>query len=119
MGGVAVAVGHGADGSGSAYGYARSLGLPIGAGGVEVASANAAVVRLCMGVARGVRGAALLLGRRVGGCAEAVAHPWRWASSGLELSSAWGPCGASCCGSSEMSHAIPPRVFQGLTALRI
>ena len=61
-----------------------------------------------MGVARGVRGAALLLGRRVGGCAEAVAHPWRWASSGLELSSAWGPCGASCCGSSEMSHAIPP-----------
>ena len=68
MGGVAVAVGHGADGSGSAYGYARSLGSPIGAGGVEVGSANAAVARLCMGVARGVRGAALLLGRRVGGC---------------------------------------------------
>ena len=41
---------------------------PVGAGGVEVASANAAVVRLCMGVARGVRGAALLLGGRVGGC---------------------------------------------------
>ena len=68
MGGVAVAVGHGADGSGSAYGYARSLGSPIGAGGVEVVSANAAVVRLCMGVARGVRGAALLLWRRAGGC---------------------------------------------------
>ena len=68
MGGIAVAVGHGADGSESAYGYARSLGSPIGAGGVEVVSANAAVVRLCMGVARGVRGAALLLGRRDGGC---------------------------------------------------
>lgn len=91
MGGVAVAVGHGADGSGSAYGYARSLGSPIGAGGVEVGSANAAVARLCMGVARGVRGAALLLGRRVGGCAGAVAHPWRWAYSGLELSSVSSP----------------------------
>ena len=68
MGGIAVAVGHGADGSESAYGYARSLGSPIGAGGVEVASANAVMVRLCMGVARGVRGAALLLGGRVGGC---------------------------------------------------
>ena len=87
-------------------------------GRVAVASANAAMVRLCMGVARGVRGAALLLGRRVGGCAGAVAHPWRWAYSGLELSSAWGPCGASCCGSSEMSHAIPPCVFQGLTSHR-
>ena len=41
---------------------------PVGVGGVEVVSANAAVVRLCMGVVRGVRGAALLLGRRVGGC---------------------------------------------------
>jgi len=41
---------------------------PVGVDGVEVASANAAVARLCMGVARGVRGAALLLGRRVGGC---------------------------------------------------
>ena len=41
---------------------------PVGVDGVEVVSANAAVVRLCMGVARGVRGAALLLGCVVGGC---------------------------------------------------
>ena len=70
-----------------------------------------------------------------------------WGSSGLELSSAWGVfclgclllgvssawgssvcwawvvfclglCGASCCGSSEMSHAIPRHVFQTLKSHR-
>ena len=44
-------------------------------------------------------------------------------SSGLGLSSAWvvfclGLCGASCCGSSEMSHAIPRHVFQTLKSHR-
>ena len=44
-------------------------------------------------------------------------------SSVLELSSAWvvfclGLCGASCCGSSEMSHAIPRHVFQTLKSHR-
>ena len=44
-------------------------------------------------------------------------------SSGLELSSAWavfclGLCGASCCGSSEMSHVIPQHVFQTLKSHR-
>ena len=39
-------------------------------------------------------------------------------SSGLELSSAWGLCGASCCGSSEMSHVIPRHVFQTLKSHR-
>ena len=51
---------------------------------------------------------------------------WRlsglWGSSGLALSSAWGTswclCGVSCCGSSEMSHAIPPHVFQTLKSHR-
>ena len=51
---------------------------------------------------------------------------WRlsglWGSSGLELSSAWGTswclCGASCCGSSEMSHVIPRHVFQTLKSHR-
>ena len=75
---------------------------------------------LCLVVAGPAVGAWLVVvgGCVDGGCAGAVAHPWRWAYSGLELSSAWGPCGASCCGSSEMSHAIPPRVFQGLTSHR-
>ena len=45
-----------------------------------------------------------------------------WGSSGLALSSAWGTswclCGVSCCGSSEMSHAIPPHVFQTLKSHR-
>ena len=41
-----------------------------------------------------------------------------WGSSGLELSSAWGLCGASCCGSSEMSHVIPRHVFQTLKSHR-
>ena len=36
----------------------------------------------------------------------------------LGLSSAWGLCGASCCGSSEMSHVIPPHVFQTLKSHR-
>ena len=44
-------------------------------------------------------------------------------SAGLGVSSAWavfrlGLCGASCCGSSEMSHVIPPRVFQTLKSHR-
>ena len=39
-------------------------------------------------------------------------------SSGLQLSSAWGLCGASCCGSSEMSHVIPRHVFQTLKSHR-
>ena len=52
-------------------------------------------------------------------------------SSGLGVSSAWGSsvcwawvvfclglCGASCCGSSEMSHAIPRHVFQTLKSHR-
>ena len=52
-------------------------------------------------------------------------------SSGLGVSSAWGSsvcwawavfclglCGVSCCGSSEMSHAIPPHVFQTLKSHR-
>ncbi len=50
-------------------------------------------------------------------------------SSVLELSSAWvvfrawgvfclGLCGASCCGFSEMSHAIPRHVFQTLKSHR-
>ena len=50
-------------------------------------------------------------------------------SSVLELSSAWvvfrawgvfclGLCGASCCGSSEMSHVIPRHVFQTLKSHR-
>ena len=50
-------------------------------------------------------------------------------SFGLGLSSAWdvfwawvvfclGLCGVSCCGSSEMSHVIPPRVFQTLKSHR-
>ena len=47
---------------------------------------------------------------------------WRlsglWGSSGLELSSAWGLCGTSCCGSSEMSHAIPRHVCQTLKSHR-
>ena len=51
---------------------------------------------------------------------------WRlsglWGSSGLALSSAWGTswclCGVSRCGSSEMSHAIPPHVFQTLKSHR-
>ena len=51
---------------------------------------------------------------------------WRlsglWGSSGLALSSAWGTswclCGVSCCGSSEMLHAIPPHVFQTLKSHR-
>ena len=54
---------------------------------------------------------------------------WRlWRLSGLRgssvlaLSSAWGTswclCGASCCGSSEMSHAIPRHVFQTLKSHR-
>ena len=51
---------------------------------------------------------------------------WRlsglWGSSGLALSSAWGTswclCGVSCRGSSEMSHAIPPHVFQTLKSHR-
>ena len=46
----------------------------------------------------------------------------RGLSSGLELSSAWGTswglCGASCCGSSEMSHVIPWHVFQTLKSHR-
>ena len=70
-----------------------------------------------------------------------------WGSSGLELSPAWGVfclgclllgvssawgssvcwawvvfclglCGASCCGSSEMSHVIPRHVFQTLKSHR-
>ena len=41
-----------------------------------------------------------------------------WASSELEMSSAWGLCGASCCGSSEMSHVIPRHVFQTLKSHR-
>ena len=36
----------------------------------------------------------------------------------LGLSSAWGLCGASCCGSSEMSHVIPRHVFQTLKSHR-
>ena len=47
---------------------------------------------------------------------------WRlsglWGSSGLELSSAWDLCGASCCSSSEMSHVIPRHVFQTLKSHR-
>ena len=55
---------------------------------------------------------------------------WRlWRLSGLRgssvlgLSSAWvvfrlGLCGASCCGSSEMSHVIPRHVFQTLKSHR-
>ena len=49
---------------------------PVGVDGVEVGSANAAVVRLCMGVARGVRvlrccsGAWLAV---VGGCVGGIA----------------------------------------------
>ena len=51
---------------------------------------------------------------------------WRlsglWGSSGLALSPAggtsWCLCGVSCCGSSEMSHAIPPHVFQTLKSHR-
>ena len=43
-------------------------------------------------------------------------------SSGLGVSSAWGTswclCGASCCGSSEMSHVIPRHVFQTLKSYR-
>ena len=50
-------------------------------------------------------------------------------SSVLELSSTWvvfrawgvfclGLCGASCCGSSDMSHAIPRHVFQTLKSHR-
>ena len=52
-------------------------------------------------------------------------------SSGLGVSSAWGSsvfrawgvfclglCGASCCGSSEMSHAIPRHIFQTLKSHR-
>ena len=44
-------------------------------------------------------------------------------SAGLGLSSAWvvfclGLCGASCCGFSEMSHAIPRHVFQTLKSHR-
>ena len=48
--------------------------------------------------------------------------PGMWASSDLELSSAWGTswglCGASCCGSSEMLHVIPRHVFQTLKSHR-
>ena len=36
----------------------------------------------------------------------------------LGLSSAWGLCGTSCCGSSEMSHVIPRHVFQTLKSHR-
>ena len=36
----------------------------------------------------------------------------------LGLSSVWGLCGASCCGSSEMSHVIPRHVFQTLKSHR-
>ena len=36
----------------------------------------------------------------------------------LGLSSAWGLCGVSCCGSSEMSHVIPRHVFQTLKSHR-
>ena len=36
----------------------------------------------------------------------------------LGLSSAWDLCGASCCGSSEMSHVIPRHVFQTLKSHR-
>ena len=36
----------------------------------------------------------------------------------LGLSSAWGLCGASCCGSSKMSHVIPRHVFQTLKSHR-
>ena len=40
----------------------------------------------------------------------------------LGVSSAWGTswclCGASCCGSSEMSHAIPRHIFQTLKSHR-
>ena len=36
----------------------------------------------------------------------------------LGLSSAWGLCGVSCCGSSEMSHVIPSHVFQTLKSHR-
>ena len=51
---------------------------------------------------------------------------WRlsglWGSSELGLSSAWGTswclCGASYCGSSEMSHVIPRHVFQTLKSHR-
>ena len=51
---------------------------------------------------------------------------WRlsglWGSCGLALSSglgtSWCLCGVSCCGSSEMSHAIPPHVFQTLKSHR-
>ena len=36
----------------------------------------------------------------------------------LGLSSAWGLCGASCYGSSKMSHVIPQHVFQTLKSHR-
>ena len=61
------------------------------------------------------------------GCSAPVMwRLWRlsglWGSSGLALSSAWGTswrlCGVSRCGSSEMSHAIPPHVFQTLKSHR-
>ena len=73
-------------------------------------------------VRRHVTGAAPLIG-----CSTpCLWRLWRlsglWGSSGLELSSAWGTswghCGASCCGSSEMSHVIPRHVFQTLKSHR-
>jgi len=47
---------------------------------------------------------------------------WGGGVSGLGLSSVWSTswclCGASCCGSSEMSHVIPRYVFQTLKSHR-
>ena len=52
-----------------------------------------------------------------------LSSAWGLPSAGLGLSSAWavfclGLCGASCCGSSEMSHAIPRHIFQTLKSHR-
>ena len=49
--------------------------------------------------------------------------PGMWASSAWAVFRAWvvfclGLCGVSCCGSSEMSHAIPRHVFQTLKSHR-